>query len=98
MDLNVTRGYVAIKLQSAKNEINGIFIVDKGNQQRWGEVVKMGEHNPYIGAPNYKVGNTVLVPNIGGRRIELEDDVFMVFLQSEIMVYATNDEQGISRF
>ena len=83
----VVKGYAKIRVFDAKEEEEGIFSVDAGNNQRWGEVVEIAKPFTRHGPPDYEVGDSVLIPSLGGFRVEEYGFVYMVFLQTQIIYY-----------
>ena len=90
----VTRGHVLIKIHDAKEEEEGIALIDAGNTQRTGTVIEIAKPYQYVGKADFEEGDVVMVPSIGSN-FEFIDggELYMVLLQSEIKVVVSEDSQ-----
>ena len=85
--MKITKGYLKIKLEEAKEEEDDFLVVDAGNMQRYGEVVEIALPFRRYGMPDYKVGDTVLLPLSGVVQIREGKKEFVICLQTSILQY-----------
>ena len=93
----VVKGHVMIQLHDANEKEGAFYLKDAGATQRYGTVVDLPEPYERVGPASYKLGDIVMIPSIGGFQF-IDEETFMVFLQSEIKVIYDNEQPGISRF